>query len=161
MPYHWLPPSGPETRLRLWPHRPLTPGGFAGFVGITAALMAVPMVALLGTPALWGVLGFAALAMAGVWAALRRSETDRSITEDLTLTPDRITLVRTGPRGRRQAWEANPHWVRAVLHPSAGPVPNYVTLQGGPREVELGAFLSEDERIALQREVQAALARLR
>jgi uncharacterized membrane protein len=123
--------------------------------------MAVPLLPLLGTPALWGVLGFAALAMTGVWAALRRSEADRTITEDLTLSPDRITLVRTGPRGRRQAWEANPYWVRAVLHPNAGPVPNYVTLQGGPREVELGAFLSEDERVALQGEVQAALARLR
>ncbi len=161
MPYEWLPPSGPETRLHLWPHRALTPGGFAGFVAVTAAMMAVPMLALVGTPALWGVLGFAALAMVGVWAALRRSDADRAITEDLTLSPDRITLVRTGPRGRQQAWEANPYWVRVVLHAKAGPVPNYVTLQGGPREVELGAFLSEDERIALQREVQAALARLR
>lgn len=161
MPYEWLPPSGPETHLRLWPHRALTPGGFVGFFAATAVLLALPMVALLGTPALWGVLGFAVLAVGGVWAALRRSESDRSITEDLTLTRDRITLVRTGPRGRRQAWEANPYWVRVVLHPSAGPVPNYVTLQGGPREVELGAFLSEDERIALQGEVQAALARLR
>jgi uncharacterized membrane protein len=139
----------------------MTPTGFVGFFAATAALMAVPMLALLGTPALWGVLGFAVLAMAGVWYALWRSNADRSITEDLTLTPDRITLVRLGPRGRRQAWEANPYWVRAVLHPSAGPVPNYVTLQGGPREVELGAFLSEDERVALQAEVQAALARLR
>jgi len=48
-----------------------------------------------------------------------------------------------------------------VLHPTAGPVPNYLTLQGGPREVELGAFLSEDERVALKAEVQVALTRLR
>ena len=48
-----------------------------------------------------------------------------------------------------------------VLHPTAGPVPNYLTLQGGPREVELGAFLSEEERLALRDEVQAALVRLR
>jgi uncharacterized membrane protein len=161
MPYQWLPPSGPETRLRLTPHRALTPAGFVGFFAATAALLALPMAALLGTPALWGVLGFAVLAVGGVWVALRRSDADRTITEDLTLTADRITLVRTGPRGRRQAWEANPYWVRVVLHPKAGPVPNYVTLQGGPREVELGAFLSEDERITLCDEVQAALARLR
>lgn len=161
MPYRWLPPSGPETRLHLWPHRALTPRGFAGFVGITAALMAVPLVPLLGTPALWGVLAFAALVMAGVWTALRRSDADRRITEDLTLSPARITLVRHGPRGQRQAWEANPHWVRVVLHRSAGPVPNYVTLQGGPREVEVGAFLAEPERLRLHGELVAALARLR
>ena len=51
--------------------------------------------------------------------------------------------------------------MRIILHSTGGPVPNYLTLQGGPREVELGAFLSQDERVALRAEVQAALARLR
>jgi hypothetical protein len=99
--------------------------------------------------------------LAGVWWALNRSYRDAEIVEDLALWPDRMTLVRHGPRGRRQEWEANPHWVRVTLHRSGGPVPNYLTLQGGPREVELGAFLSEDERIALRDELYAALEKLR
>jgi uncharacterized membrane protein len=107
------------------------------------------------------LLPFAALALAGLWFALMRSYRDGEIVEDLALWPDRVTLTRHGPRGRQQAWEANAHWVRVVLHPTGGPVPNYLTLQGGPREVELGAFLSEEERIALRAEVQAALARMR
>jgi uncharacterized membrane protein len=35
------------------------------------------------------------------------------------------------------------------MHPKGGPVPNYVTLSGNGREVEIGAFLSEEERKAL------------
>ena len=54
--------------------------------------------------------------------------------------------MRHGPKGKRQDWEANPYWLRVTLHETDGPVPNYLTLKGDGREVELGAFLSEDER---------------
>jgi uncharacterized membrane protein len=161
MPYQWLPPTGPEARVYLWPHRSLPRAGFVWFIGITAALIALPMLAVTGSPALWVILPFAAIAVAGVWFALKRSYRDGQVLEDMTLTPSMVTLTRHGPHGQRQAWEAHSRWVRVILHPTGGPVPNYLTLQGGPREVELGAFLSEDERIALRAEVQAALARLR
>ncbi len=60
-----------------------------------------------------------------------------------------------------QEWQANPHWVRLTLHPTAGPVPQYLTLTGNGREVELGAFLTEAERIALHTDLTQALARTR
>lgn len=160
MPYQWLPPSGAGTHLHLWPHRSLPRTGFVWFIGGTVSVVALPMLAVVGSPALWAVLPFAALSIGGVWYALRHSYRDGQVIEALTLAPDRITLTRHGPCGQRQAWEANPYWVRVALHPTAGPVPNYLTLQGGPREVELGAFLSEPERLALRAEVQAALSRL-
>ena len=161
MPYQTLANTPTETRLHLWPHRSLPRQGFVWFIALTATLIALPLLSFLGSPALWAVLPFAGIAVAGVWAALTRSNRDRAITEDLTLTPTLVTLTRHGPSGQRQEWQANPHWVRVILHPTSGPVPNYLTLQGGPREVELGAFLSEDERVTLRAEVQAALARLR
>ena len=40
-------------------------------------------------------------------------------------------------------------------------MPNYVTLKGQGREVEIGAFLSEDERLSLRDELAVAFARLR
>jgi uncharacterized membrane protein len=45
-----------------------------------------------------------------------------------------------------------------ALHEEAGPVPNYVTLRGGDREVEIGAFLSADERAALYDELTHRLS---
>lgn len=162
MPYDWSrvpgdPAADHAARLRLWPHRSLTRGGFAGFVGATAALIALPVVALIGTPVAWVLLGFALLALAGLWTALRRSERDREIVEVLDLSADRLRLDRHGPRGRRQSWEANPHWVEVKLYRDGGPVPQYLTLRGAGREVELGAFLTEDERVALCAELRAAL----
>ena len=137
-----------------------TQRGFVGFVGLTAALIAVPLFGTLGSPVLWALLPFLLGTIWAIWFALRKNGRDRDIVEELTLTPGRISLVRHGPKGQRQDWEANPYWVRAVLHETGGPVPNYLTLKGGGREVELGAFLSEDERIALRGELVAALAGL-
>lgn len=161
MPYEWLPPEGGEHRLHLWPHRSLTQRGFVWFIGATAALIAVPLIGILGSPVLWALLPFLVGTIWAIWFALRKNSRDREIVEDLRLSPDRITLVRHGPRGRRQDWEANPYWVRATLHETGGPVPNYLTLKGDGREVELGAFLSEDERIALRGELQSRLRALR
>ena len=161
MPYEWLPPSDRAQEVHLWPYRSLPKAGFVWFIGGTAAMIALPLIAVIGSPVLWGVLPFLLAALAAVWWALQRSYRDAEIVEDLVLTPDRVTLTRFGPRGRRQDWDANPHWVRLTLHPKGGPVPNYLTLKGEGREVELGAFLTEAERIALRAEVQARLSALR
>ena len=157
MPYEWLPPAGDEQRLHLWPHRSLTQRGFVGFVGLTAALIAVPLFGTLGSPVLWALLPFLLGTIWAIWFALRKNGRDRDIVEDLHLSRDRIRLVRHGPKGRRQDWEANPHWLRVTLHPTGGPVPHYLTLKGEGREVELGAFLSPDERRALAGELRALL----
>lgn len=157
MPYQWLPPEGGEDRLCLWPHRSLTRRGFVWFIGATATMIAVPLVGLLGTPVLWALLPFVLGAIWAIWFALRKNGRDREVVEDLRLAPDRITLVRHGPKGRRQDWEANPYWVRVTLHQTGGPVPNYLTLKGDGREVELGAFLSEEERIALKDDLERHL----
>ena len=160
MPYEFLPAAPPETRLRLWPHRSLSPRGFVWFIGSTAALIAVPLIGLLGTAALWMLLPFLIVAVGAMWLALNRSYKDARIVEDLRLTPDSITLTRQSPRDRRD-WQANPHWVRVTLHETGGPVPNYLTLTGNNREVELGAFLSEEERVTLARDLRHRLAALK
>jgi uncharacterized membrane protein len=161
MPYEWLPGDGGEDRLHLWPHRSLSQRGFAWFIGLTAALVALPLLSVLGSPVVWALLPFVAAMLAAIWLALRKNGRDREIVEDLQLTPERLALVRHGPRGRRQDWEANPYWVRVTLHQTGGPVPNYLTLKGEGREVELGAFLSEEERTALFRELSSHLAEIR
>lgn len=162
MPYRWTEDSPPEPQgLTLWPHRSLTPKGFVAFIGVTAGLLFLPLLTQLGHSSLWMLLPFLLATLSAIWAALGRSNRDRSITEALVLTPDQIALTRTGPRGRVQSWTANPHWVRLTLHRTAGPVPNYLTLSGNGREVELGAFLTEAERIALKADLEERLAHLR
>ena len=173
MPYEWLSlpdeapamsgasaVSPPGTTLHLWQHQSLTPRGFVWFIGATCALLAVPLFAVLGSAALWGLLPFMVLAVGGVWLAIGRSWRDGELEERLTLRPDRAELVRNDRQGE-QRWSENPYWVTVRLHETGGPVPNYVTLKGQGREVEIGAFLSEDERLSLRDELAVAFARLR
>ena len=157
MPYEWLPPESGEDRLHLWPHRSLSQRGFVWFIGLTAVMIAVPLIGILGTPVLWALLPFLLGTIWSVWFALRKNGRDRDIVEDLRLSSNRITLVRHGPNGSRKDWEANPYWLRLTLHETGGPVPNYLTLKADGREVELGAFLSEDERIALAADLRRRL----
>ncbi len=153
--------EAPALRLCLWPHRSLTPEGFAIFIAITAVMLLVPLLPLLGTPALWGLLPFMTGAVWLVWTALRRSFRDGTVTEILSMWPTRIHLVRRDPGKPAQEWEADPYWVSVHLHPTGGPVENYVTLRGSGREVEIGAFLSADERLSLRDDLERALIRLR
>ncbi len=147
----------PCLRLTLWPHRSLPRKGFAAFILITYAMFLLPLMAFLGTAALWGMLPFMLATLALVWFFLQRSYADGALREVLTLKDDRVELVRLEPRGKRLGWEANPHWVRVEILPEGGPVENYVTLRGNRRTVEIGAFLSPEERARLYLELRRAL----
>lgn len=152
--------TGAPSRVRvleLWPHRSLPRQGFAAFFAVTAALAALPLLSVLGTPVLWFVLVPFVLVLSLTWAMLKRSYRDGDLIEELRLSRDRMRLVRRDPDGRERDWEANPYWVRVRLHEEGGPVENYVTLAGGPREVELGRFLSPEERAALACDLDRAL----
>ncbi|MEP1518753.1 DUF2244 domain-containing protein [Ascidiaceihabitans sp.] len=160
MPYHWTNPphSSPEV-MQLWPHESLPPKGMAAFVLSTFTLILIPTLPLLGSPILWGLLPFLLLAVWGIYFALQRNHKARQIVEVLTLSKDAAVLVRTNPKGDQQIWECNRYWTQAVKYDSDGPVPHYVTLRGNGREVEIGAFLSEEERIELYDDLLRALKR--
>jgi uncharacterized membrane protein len=159
MPYEWLP--GPTPHLRLWPHRSLSNAGFVTFISATVTLLAFPVLIMLGTPILWMLLPFPVAAVTGIWWALRRNDRDAAIVEDLHLTETEITLTRLGPHCKHATWQANPHWVQVHLYPTGGRVPQYLTLRGAGREVEIGAFLSEDDRLDLSVDLKEKLAAAR
>ena len=158
MPYRWTTePSDQTQELLLWPHESLPPRGFAGFIGVTFVLILLPGIPLLGTPILWGLLPFLLLAVWGIYFALRRNHRARQITEVLTLGPETTRLWRRNPDGGIQEWSCNPYWCRVTKYDTEGPVPHYITLKGQNREVEIGAFLSEEERITLYDDLNRAL----
>lgn len=164
MPYEWSPPQTqnppPFWQVTLWPHRSLSPQGFTIFIATTCGMLLLPLLAVLGTPILWGLLPFLAGAVALMWYFLQRSNRDAQLREDLTLRADELTLIRQNPRKPPQSWTANPYWVQVTLHDTLGPVPNYLTLTGAGREVELGAFLSAEERLTLYRDLSDRLRQL-
>jgi uncharacterized membrane protein len=149
----------PLLALTLWPNRSLSPRGFAGFLVLLAVCLSVPLLPLLGTGAAWGLLPFLVGMLVAVYAAIRRSYADGRLVEELRLWPDLITVERREPRGAVRRWHANPNWVRLRLLENAR-IEKYLTLEGNGREIELGAFLSPEERQRLHGELRAALSGL-
>ncbi|MFV1712217.1 DUF2244 domain-containing protein [Phaeobacter sp. JH20_09] len=160
MPYQWITArTDSNQELHLWPHQSLPPEGYVRFLGVLAALITIPMIPLLGSAALWGVLPFVTATLFAVKWALDRSRRDRHVLEVLTLDSTEAHLERINPTGQRQNWRCNRYWTQVKLHADDGPVPNYVTLRGSGREVGIGAFLSEEERKALYEDLKTALHR--
>ncbi|MGC3939421.1 DUF2244 domain-containing protein [Roseobacter sp. EG26] len=160
MPYQWTSEPGDcPQRLELWPHNSLPLRGMAAFVLTTFTLILIPALPLLGSPILWGLLPFLLGAVWAVYHALQRNRRARQITEVLTLDKEDAHLVRKEPSGDIREWDCNRYWTTITKYESDGPVPQYVTLKGKGREVEIGAFLSEEERISLYDELQIAWRR--
>ncbi|MDO5658051.1 MAG: DUF2244 domain-containing protein [Paracoccus sp. (in: a-proteobacteria)] len=161
MPYRWQDNPG-RARLVAWPHRSLPRHGFVWVIGLMAGFLSLPLLAVTGSPILWGLLPFALLALWGLWFAITRSYRSGQTHEVLLLDTGRLHLTRHDPGRAPREWQANPYWVRAMIRP--GPVEDYLVLTGGDeggRAVELGAFLSPKERRALRDELAARLAALR
>ncbi|WP_170335064.1 DUF2244 domain-containing protein [Ruegeria arenilitoris] len=149
MPYRWNQTSDTEQELRLWPHNSLPPRGAMIVVLAVFLFGLIPLLAVLGSVLLWGLLPFLLLTVLGLWLAFEMNYRARSMFEVLTLTGTQAHLVHHSPRSGQKEWSCNRYWARPEMHKKGGPVPNYVTLVGDGREVEIGAFLSEEERIAL------------
>lgn len=150
----------PIHELRLWPNRSLPRRGFRIVMTIAAVALAVPMAPLIGTPVGWALLPFLIGAWGLLYLFLKRNYRDGRLIEHLRLWPDLIAVERREPGGRVLRWQANPYWVKLALHPDARPE-QYLTLRGGGRTIELGAFLSPEERIDLHESLSEALSTLR
>ena len=164
MPYHWSKfPSSVDLVskskgraglcLHLSAHNSLTSQGFVQFIAITSIMMLIPIFAFLGHVFLWILLGTLGLALATIWVALKASWRKGKVFEVLEVWSDHVELKRTNPNGSVQKWTANPYWTEINVIEKDGPVPNYLTLRGGGRTVEIGSFLSEDERPILAQDL--------
>ena len=98
MPYRWTE-TAPDTSgaflqtVTLWPHRSLPKRGFVWFIGTTATLLLLPILAVLGTQVLWGLLPFMMLTVGGVWIALRQTYRTGQTREELVMDRSRLQIL--------------------------------------------------------------------
>lgn len=160
MPYLWQdPPDASVRRLVIWRHRSLDARGFVRVIGFSATALLVPLLALVGRGVLWGLLPFAAAALGGLWFAMQHGWRNGGPLEQLVLAHDSLSVTRHDPGRPDRHWRGNPYWVRLSLHDR--PVESYLTVSDGGRRIELGAFLTPEERRALRDDLAEALARVR
>lgn len=159
-PFERRPDEGARLTFEIWPHRSMSRPGFYAFLLLTWLAFVVPLAAFLGTVLLWVLLPFTLAALAATWWFIERNYRDARLVEIVEITPDRIRVVRHEPDGTTRRWEGNPYWVRIALRED-GPVEHYLTLKGSGREIELGAFLTPEERVCLKDALEDALAKAR
>lgn len=161
MPHRWADGSPPDQPvLTLWPHRSLPHRGFAAFVLFAFLAGTIPLYGLLGTVLFWGILPFVILMVWGLWFGLQKSYRDGEVFEALSVAADTLHLSHQRAGGDALEWSCNVYWARAELHVHGGPVPNYVTLTGNGRMVEIGSFLTEEERKTLYAELSDFLSKI-
>lgn len=152
-----LGPSGSLMSLTLWPHRSLPPRQLIGVVAVMLAGFSLPMAGLLGGAAFWVVAAFDLATLALLVGLIGLTYRSGRVCERLDLWPDRLRVERVDPNGRRRVWEAHPHWVRIELHDTPR-ISDYLVLTSSGRAVELGAFLTPEERRALAYTIRAGLS---
>ncbi len=150
----------PLWETTLWPHRSLGAVGFRNVMIIAACGLILPAIPfmLAGAGIFW--LAFAALALGLLWLAIVQNNRQGKLREHVSLWPDQIAVERHELNGEVKRWSCNPYWMRSALKKSGGPVKNYLTLIGADREIELGAFLTPEERSALYQEIETAIRNL-
>jgi uncharacterized membrane protein len=132
-----------------------TRAAFCLFLAL-AAMSALIGAAFLFTGA-WPVVPFLGLELIVVGATLcvvcRRARDAELLVIDEALLH---VIQRRGRQERRHAFQR--YWARAVLEPVRdGYYPSRLVIRSHGRELEIGACLSEERRVALARQLQAAL----
>lgn len=156
----FLREDAPKFSMTLWPNRSLSRSGFHKILAFTAFMLCIPLIPLLGTSVGMALVPFLLGTVFLLWYFIRRNYRDGQLTEVVKLWDDLITVERMEPQGQRHRWHANPYWVRLQLYPE-GRIENYLTLKGNGREIELGAFLSPEERVMLRDDLERALRECR
>jgi len=143
----------------LHPHTSLSPRGFLLFMALLCAMSFTAGIAFMLAGA-WPVFGFFGLDVLIVWLAFRANYRAGRRCERLVLTDDALTVERVSPGGARRSWRFQPYWLAVVLdEPPRRGAP--LTLRSHGRALEIGAFLTPEEKQELAEALRAELRRLR
>lgn len=138
------------------PPASLSPRGMRWLCGMAIGTALVPAVlfAILGAWPVLGFLGGEVGLVLGLVAAHRRWS--RAAEERVLLTEGRLLLRRADGRGRQESAELDPYWTRLHLEERPGAVPLLEARSRG-RRMEIGRFLSAEEKRELHDRLQGAL----
>jgi uncharacterized membrane protein len=148
--------DAPTFTKTIQPYRSLPIKGFVWLIAIACIGFLIPLLAFIGSKVLWGLLIPCLITLATLWYFIQRNYRDAEVQEIIKLWPDLLAIQRINPQGPDQFWQANPHWVK--LHIKDTPeIEGYLTITGGTREIELGAFLTPDQRNELRYRIEKAI----
>jgi uncharacterized membrane protein len=137
-----------EKRIELAPNCSLTPSGAKLFFG-SICLFSLAFSLFFACLGFWPVLPFWALEMLALGLSLHASMRRRGYTQTVTITDSQISLVTRSRRGEAKQEFAR-HWAKVRLRtPRTRLYPSRLMIESRGRAIEVGSFLTEEERCVL------------
>lgn len=148
--------SGIE-RLILRPNASATRREAALFFSLVAFL-SLAIATAFAVSGAWMVLPFSGGELAFLGGCLWWSLRDASVREVITITEAAVSIERQGGRGRREKIEFPRFWARVTLvaSPFRGH-PSRLSIRSHGKEIEVGRFLVEEERVSLALKLKQTL----
>ena len=144
----------------LTPHRSLSRRGLRFVVAGIAVLASIPGMVFFALGA-WPVVGFLGLDVLLVWWALTASLRDGRRREKVTLWADELEVTRVTARGREQMLRFHPHSVKLVIDRDYNERTTGLHLRTRDDDIEIGAFLSADDKASFAKAFGTALRKAR
>ena len=139
----------------LRPHASLGPRGFVVLMS-AIVLIGVFTGSIFVISGAWPVTGFIGLDVVLVYLAFRASYWRARSYETVEMTRDVLTVRKVSSSGRVRSWEFQPYWLRVEIDKA-----ETVKLSSHGRQLKIGSFLGQDERIALAQALDRALSEAR
>lgn len=152
--------TAPLFAAELTPHRSLSPRGMRIVIALVAALAALPGIIFFSMGA-WPVVGFMGLDVLAIAWAMSVSMRKGRARQVVTLWAERLAVLSVDGKGAEALRNFNPHTVRLLVDRDFNERTTALRLRSGRDEVELGAFLSLDERSSFAKAFGTALRKAR
>lgn len=140
----------------LMPNRSLGPRGFLILMGAVCAVSFIAGLVFFLVGA-WPVVGFLGLDVVLIFVAFKINYRRASIVENLRLTREHLTVERVNHWGERRTWRFSPAWLQIGVEDDSRRGRGLVLRSHG-RSLEIGRFLTAEERLDLAGALRAALA---
>jgi uncharacterized membrane protein len=108
----------------------------------------------------WPVFGFFGLDVLLVYLAFKLNYRDARRYETVRLTDSLLTVERVAPSGRRERWRFQPYWLQVEIDERTASR-RALMLRSHGRILEIGSFLTPDEKVDLANALRAELNKLR
>ena len=149
----------PILSLTIWPHRSCDKKTFSLILVLVGITLVLPTFLFLNIYFALSILPFSLSSVLILYLVGNKNFNDARLIEKLIIYPKKIILERKEPNNSIKKWHSNPYWTKVTLY-NNGPVESYLTLKGNGKEVELGSFLTPEERINLKQKIDDTLIKL-
>tara|TARA_B100000989_G_scaffold297259_2_gene282521 strand:+ start:484 stop:1029 length:546 start_codon:yes stop_codon:yes gene_type:complete len=152
-------------QMTIWPHRSLSPKGFAIVMGALAGFLFIIGLGFFLAGA-WPVIGFLGLELLVVWGAFKLNYRAARHRETIHTTTEELMVESQTPAGKRAQKSFPIGWLRVSLSPAEPPVMSSrdrqkIILSSHGEQAEIGKYLHPAEKAGLSRELGAMIDRAR